>query len=146
MADDYDSNDWGSKWETGSPHWRTSDVGWGSSITWWDRRWDSRRGGQVVSSLLSGTWGAISRTKYFKTNEWSGTCRPLKEYAMRIRWSQWHEALCLLGHMLRQSLVSDVITHSAAISVCGKGQRPQQALHLLQEMQLRGLVPDVIYI
>ena len=38
----------------------------------------------------------------------------------------------------------DVITHSAAISACEKGQKPQQALHLLQELQLRGLLPDVI--
>ena len=36
------------------------------------------------------------------------------------------------------------ITYSAAISACEKGQKPQQALHLLQEMQLRGLLPNVI--
>ena len=34
--------------------------------------------------------------------------------------------------------------NSAAISACEKGQRPTQALHLLQELQLRGLLPDVI--
>ena len=27
---------------------------------------------------------------------------------------------------------------------CEKGQKPQQALHLLQELQFRGLLPDVI--
>ena len=27
---------------------------------------------------------------------------------------------------------------------CEKGQKPQQALHLLQELQLRGLLPNVI--
>ena len=37
-----------------------------------------------------------------------------------------------------------MITYSAAISACEKGQTPQQALHLLQELQLRGLLPDVI--
>ena len=29
-------------------------------------------------------------------------------------------------------------------SACEKGQKPQQALHLLQDLQLRGLLPDVI--
>ena len=37
-----------------------------------------------------------------------------------------------------------MITYNAAISACEKGQKPQQALHLLQELQLRGLLPDVI--
>ena len=37
-----------------------------------------------------------------------------------------------------------MITYSAAISACEKGQKPQQALHLLQELQFRGLLPDVI--
>ena len=63
---------------------------------------------------------------------------------MRIGWSHWHEALKLLGEMLCQTVVSDVITYSAAISACRKGQQPQQALHLFQDMQLRELVPDVI--
>ena len=30
------------------------------------------------------------------------------------------------------------------MSACEKGQTPQQALHLLQELQLRGLLPNVI--
>merc|ERR1739848_408512 len=30
------------------------------------------------------------------------------------------------------------------ISACEKGHKPQQALHLLQELQLRGLLPNVI--
>ena len=38
----------------------------------------------------------------------------------------------------------NVITYNAAISACEKGQRPQEALHLLQELQLRGLLPNVI--
>ena len=37
-----------------------------------------------------------------------------------------------------------VITYNAAISACEKGQKPHQALHLLQELQLRGLLPNVI--
>ena len=32
-----------------------------------------------------------------------------------------------------------VITYNAAISACGNGQRPQQALHMWQKLQLRGL-------
>ena len=31
-----------------------------------------------------------------------------------------------------------------AISACEKGQKPQQVLHLLQEMLRRGLLPNVI--
>ena len=37
-----------------------------------------------------------------------------------------------------------MITYSAAISACEKGQKPQQALQLLQELQLRGLLPNVM--
>ena len=49
-----------------------------------------------------------------------------------------------LDDMLPQRLMPNVIIYNAAISVCGKGQQPQQALHLLQELQLRGLLPNVI--
>ena len=37
-----------------------------------------------------------------------------------------------------------MITYNVAISSCEKGQKPKQALHLLQELQLRGLLPNVI--
>ena len=37
-----------------------------------------------------------------------------------------------------------MITYGAAISACEKGQKPQQTLQLLQELQLRGLQPNVI--
>ena len=37
-----------------------------------------------------------------------------------------------------------MITYNAAISACEKGQKPQQALQLLLELPLRGLLPDVI--
>ena len=37
-----------------------------------------------------------------------------------------------------------MVTYSAAISACEKGQIPSQATHLLQEMPLGGLLPDVI--
>ena len=33
--------------------------------------------------------------------------------------------------------VAEVIVYNAAISACGKGQKPRQALHLLQELQFR---------
>ena len=35
-------------------------------------------------------------------------------------------------------------TNTAAITACEKGQKPQQALHLLEELYLRGLLPDLI--
>ena len=37
-----------------------------------------------------------------------------------------------------------MIIYNAGISACEKGHKPQQALHLLQELQLRGLLPNVI--
>ena len=46
--------------------------------------------------------------------------------------------------MLLRGLLPTVITYNAAISACEKGQKPQRALHLLQEMLLRGLLPNVI--
>ena len=53
--------------------------------------------------------------------------------------------MCSTLRLLRtDSCGSTLVTYSAAISACEKGQRPQQALHMLQELQLRGLLPDVI--
>ena len=37
-----------------------------------------------------------------------------------------------------------MVTYNALISACEKDQQPQQALHLLQELQFRGLLPNVI--
>ena len=37
-----------------------------------------------------------------------------------------------------------MITYNAAISACEKGQQPQQALQFLNQMQHRGLLPNVI--
>ena len=37
-----------------------------------------------------------------------------------------------------------MITYNAAIKACEKGQKPQQALHMLQELQPRGLLRTVI--
>ena len=69
---------------------------------------------------------------------------PAISYTSRIRISRCHETFSLLDDMLPQILMPNVIIYNAAISVCGKGQQPQQALHLLQELQLRGLLPNVI--
>ena len=44
----------------------------------------------------------------------------------------------------QDSCGSILITYSATISACEKGQTPQQALHLIQELQLRDLLPNVI--
>ena len=67
-----------------------------------------------------------------------------KQYTSLIRISQCHKAFSLLDEMLSQRLLHNVITYNAAISACEKGQKPQQALHLLQELQLRGLLPNVM--
>ena len=45
----------------------------------------------------------------------------------RIRISRCHETFSLLDVMLPQRLMPNVIIYNAAISVCGKGQKPQQA-------------------
>ena len=43
-----------------------------------------------------------------------------------------------------RGLLRTVTTYNAAISACEKGQKPQQALHMLQELQPRGLLRTVI--
>jgi len=45
--------------------------------------------------------------------------------------------------MRRHAIVPEVFTYSAAISVCGKRQRHQQALHLLRVIQRHAIAPDV---
>ena len=52
--------------------------------------------------------------------------------------------MTLLTPMQPHDLAPHVISYSAAISACEKGQKPQQALQLLQELQIRGLLPDVM--
>jgi len=42
------------------------------------------------------------------------------------------------------AIVPEVVTYSAAISACEKGQQHQQALHLLRAMQRHAIVPDAI--
>ena len=78
--------------------------------------------------------------------EWNGMCKFIKECTTRIRLSRWYVALDLLEEMLRRCLLPNVITYSAAITSFEKGQQPQNALQLLNQMQHRGLLPDVIYI
>ena len=43
-----------------------------------------------------------------------------------------------------QGLVLNVITYTALISACEKGQQPEQATRLYEAMQWQGLVPNVI--
>ena len=56
---------------------------------------------------------------------------------------QWQQALGLL--VLRNvSMPPDIITYSAAISACEKGQKWQQALGLLAETRSVSVLPNVI--
>ncbi len=50
----------------------------------------------------------------------------------------------MIQEMLQRSLAPDVVSHSAAISVCEKGTHWEEALGLLQEMLQRSLAPDVV--
>lgn len=49
----------------------------------------------------------------------------------------------VLSHMRRQQIVANVMTFSAAISACVESSWPY-ALHLLDEMEIRHLEPDVV--
>ena len=84
------------------------------------------------------SWGML-RGRY----ELNLAAMAVKQYTSCIRMSGCHKALLLLDEMLSQRLMPDGITYNAAISACEKGQKPQQALHLLQEILLRGLLPNV---
>ena len=44
----------------------------------------------------------------------------------------------------RRSLSPSIITYTAAISACAKGQQPHTAMTLLADMQHHDLAPDVI--
>jgi pentatricopeptide repeat protein len=43
-----------------------------------------------------------------------------------------------------RGLAPNVITYSAVISACEKGQQPERVLQLLDEMQVRGPTPNEI--
>ena len=47
--------------------------------------------------------------------------------------------------MQSHGIAPDVINHSAATSSGEKGQRPQQALKVLQTLQSYGIAPDVFF-
>ena len=46
--------------------------------------------------------------------------------------------------MRQKGIEPNVITYSALIRACAKGEQPQKAQELLQEMRQRGLEPDMI--
>ena len=46
--------------------------------------------------------------------------------------------------MQQQGVMTNVITYSALISACEKGNQPEQALGLLQEMVDQLLTPNVV--
>ena len=41
-------------------------------------------------------------------------------------------------------MVPNVITYSALISACGKGEQPERARKFFEEMKQQGVVPNVI--
>ena len=49
-----------------------------------------------------------------------------------------------MQELLLRGLLPNVITYSAAISACEKGQQPPQAVQLLPDMRRKGLLPSVI--
>jgi len=53
------------------------------------------------------------------------------------------ESLTSLTTRRRHAIAQDVVTYSAALSVCGKRQQNQQTLLLLRAMQRHAIVPDV---
>ena len=65
---------------------------------------------------------------------------------MCIKLSHWHEALRLLHEMQRRGLVLNIPAYTAAIIACKNGQQAKQAMRLLQEMQYKSIVPDVLRI
>jgi pentatricopeptide repeat protein len=52
--------------------------------------------------------------------------------------------LQLLEEMKRHGVKPNLISYNAAMSACGKANRPEQALQLLQEMRRHSAEPDVI--
>ena len=116
----------------------------GSSSTERDSGWNVSDIDHSCTRLRSGGAGKICRSMPNERYEGRRDCMPLKDYTVRIRMSRWHDAFGLLHVMPRQGLLPDVISYSAAISACEKGQQPQQALQLLLDMRLKGLLPNVI--
>ena len=72
---------------------------------------------------------------------WRTCTRQIGEIGKR---RQWRRALQLFHSMQRHGVVPDVITYSALISACEKGNEPDRALKLFEAMKQQGIVPDVI--
>jgi pentatricopeptide repeat protein len=73
-------------------------------------------------------------------------CSPLPSYlrnvdAIKACGRDATAALALLAE-LRSSSSADVYTYATAVSVCGKGDRWQEAIGLLDSMEADGLAPD----
>ena len=132
-------------WRNDSHRWRKGDGRLGSNGS----EWDPEPGcvqmyNSMAPTTLSDVWGATSRGMFGGRYELNFGGLSAISYTSRIRILRCHEMFSLLVEMVSERLMPNVVTYSAAISACGKGQKPQQALHLLQELQLRGLLPNVI--
>ena len=80
------------------------------------------------------------------TLQTAALCSPLPSYlrnvdAIKACGRDATAALALLAE-LRSSSSADVYTYATAVSVCGKGDRWQEAIGLLDSMEADGLAPD----
>ena len=56
----------------------------------------------------------------------------------------WRQAASLFDDMLREGIKPDVVTFSALISTCEKGEDLPKALQLCKDFQHQGIKPDVV--
>ena len=75
----------------------------------------------------------------------SGDNKLAKQYTLKIRNApSWEAFLALTQDMRRNGVEMNVIHFSAAIAVCAKYRKTEEALLLLAEMIYRGIEPNVI--
>ena len=118
-----------SRWRNDSHGWRKADGALGSNGSEWDHepgRFQMYK--SIASTNLSCGWRTNSRGMLGGRYELNFGGLSALSRTSRIRISRCQEAFSLLVDMLSQSLMPNVVTYSAAISACGKDQKPHQAL------------------
>ena len=121
-------------WRNDSHRWRKGDGRLGSNGS----EWDPEPGcvqmyNSMAPTTLSDVWGATSRGMFCGRYELNFGGLSATSRTSRIRSLRSHQMFSLSVGMVSERLMPNVVTYSAAISACGKGRQPQQALHLLQE-------------